>query len=154
MAWNMQRTLSKLAPLPLLLAFLVGCESHQFNHYTAPEVKGRVLAADTHQPLANVHVVRGNAGSNFEPFGPPKGGQLLIQPAPVLTDADGRFVLPSRSVFAVFRAAGWSSAPVTFQHSGFEIFFTNYTSGNVLSNTTSGPPVVNAGDVLLAPTEK
>jgi hypothetical protein len=138
----------------LLLMAVAGCQSGDYNHYTAPEVTGRVLAADTHQPLANVHVLRGGANNNFEPFGPPKGGQLLIQPAVVLTDAAGRFVLESKSVFALFRRAGWWSAPVTYQLTGYESFSTNYTASNVISNTAAGPPVVAAGDVLLQPVGK
>jgi hypothetical protein len=140
--------------LPFLLAALAGCQSGDYNHYTAPEVTGRVLAADTHQPIANVWVRRPGSSDNFEPFGPPKGGQLLIQPAPVFTDADGRFVLESKSVFALFRSAGWWSAPVIYQRAGYETFLTNYTAANLVSNTFAGPPVVDAGDVLLTPGAK
>ena len=138
----------------LLIAAVAGCQSGDYNHYTAPEVTGRVLAADTHQPLANVRVLRADPGSHFEPFGPPKGGQLLIQPAVVRTDADGRFVLESRSVFALFRNAGWWSAPVTYQRNGYETFSTNYTASNVISNAPASPPVVDAGEVLLQPLPK
>ncbi len=145
--------LSKRILFPLLLLVLVGCQSN-YNHYTSPEVTGRVLAADTHQPIANVRVVRGAPGGNFEPFGPPKGGQLIIQPAPVLTDADGRFVLESISTFALFRNPGWWSVPVTYQHAGYEMFQTNYTASNIISNTSAGPPVVDAGEVLLKPEAK
>ena len=143
--------LTKLITLLLSLIALSGCQSGGAVHYTAPEVTGRVLAADTHQPLANVHVLRGQPGSNFEPFGPPNGGKLIIQPAPVLTDADGRFLLESKSVFALFRSAGWWSAPVTYQHNGYESFFTNYTSADVTSHTSAGAPVVDAGDISLQP---
>ena len=143
--------LTKLITLLLSLVALAGCQSGGAVHYTAPEVTGRVLAADTHQPLANVHVLRGEPGGNFEPFGPPKGGQQIIQPAPVLTDAEGRFLLESKSVFALFRDAGWWSTPVTYQLAGFESFSTNYTAANVTRHTSTGAPVVDAGDVLLQP---
>jgi hypothetical protein len=141
-------------PLSLLLVALSGCQSGNYNHYIAPEVTGRVLSAGTHQPIANVRVIRTGENNNLEPFGPPKGGMLLIQPAPVMTDADGRFLLESKSVFALFRNAGWWTAPVTCQHTGYETFSTNYTASNVISNTAAGAPVVDAGDILLKPSAR
>jgi hypothetical protein len=142
---------SRLIPFSLLLVALAGCQSREVVHYTSPEIRGRVLDAGTHQPIANVHVWRAVANNNFETFDPPKGGQLLIQSAPGLTDAGGRFVLESKSVFALFWSPGWWGVPVTYQHSGYQLFQTNYTAANVISNTSDGPPVVDAGDVLLKP---
>jgi hypothetical protein len=150
----MQSRKTKFVTLPLLLAALTGCESGKFIHYISPEVTGRVLAADTREPLANASVRRGGANQSFGAFGPPKGGQLLMQPSPARTDADGRFVLDSKSVLAPFRQAGWSSVPVIFSHSGYETFRTNYTSANVASNADADVPVVDAGDVLLQPLGK
>jgi hypothetical protein len=140
--------------LPFLLAGLAGCQSGRVTYYVSPEVTGRVLAADTHQPLANATVQRDGAGQGFEPFGPPKGGQLLIQTGVVRTDAGGRFVLDSKSVFALFRQPGWWSVPVAFSHSGYETFETNYTGANVTSHSAAGAPVVNAGDISLPPVSK
>lgn len=140
-----------LIALPFALIGLAGCQSDGVTHYVSPEVTGRVLAADTHQPLANVRVQCGGSGQSFEPFGPPKGGQLLMETAAVRTDADGRFVLDSKSVFALFRQPGWWSVPVAFSHSGYESFQTNYTGANVTSHSAAGAPVVNAGDILLPP---
>lgn len=150
----MQRTVSKFSALPVLLVVMAGCQSSEYNHYTSPKVTGRVLAADTHQPIANVRVRRDGANTNFEPFGPPKGGELLMRPAPALTDADGRFVLDSKSVLSFFRNPGWWTVPVSFQHSGYHTLHTNYTASNVITNTTAGPPVVDAGEVLLQPVTK
>jgi hypothetical protein len=140
--------------LPLVLVVSAGCQSGKFTHYTSPEVTGRVLAADTHQPLANVTVQRVVLAQDFEPGSPPKGGQLLIQAVTVRTDADGRFVLESKSVFALFLQPGWSSVPVVFSHSGYESFQTNYTGDNVTRHTDAGAPAVNAGDILLQPLTK
>jgi hypothetical protein len=134
----------------LLLVVLSGCQSRKITHYTSPEITGRVLAADTHQPLADVRVQRGGS-QNFEPFGPPKGGQLLMQTDGMRTDADGRFVLGSKSVFALLFQPGWWSVRVTYSHYGYESYSTNYTCTNVTSHTDAGAPVVNAGDVLLPP---
>ena len=133
----------------VLLLALTGCQSGKFTHYVSPQVTGRVLAADTREPLAHASVQRGGANRNFEPFGPPKGGQLLMQASPARTDADGRFVLDSKSVFAMFRQSSWSSVSIIFSHSGYETFRTNYTSADVTSDTAAGVPVVKAGDILL-----
>jgi hypothetical protein len=135
------------------MAVLTGCQSDKVTHYTAPEIIGQVLAADTRQPLANVNVQR-DGPQNFQPFGPSKGGQQIIQPSPVKTDADGKFVLQARSVFALFRKPGWWSVPVTFQHAGYESFSTNYTGSNVTGQSAAGAPLVNAGVILLKPLAK
>jgi hypothetical protein len=135
-------------------ASLAGCSSGRYYQYTAPEITGRVLAADTREPLARVRVLRAGPNGNFEAFGPPKGGQQMLQPVPVVTDDDGRFVLASKSVFAPFRQAGWWSAPVSYQRQGYQTFSTNYTASNVISNTPAGAPVVDAGEVLLKPAKR
>lgn len=140
--------------ISLVSFVLAGCQSGGPTHYTAPEVTGRVLAADTHQPLANVRVQCGGPGQSFGPFGPPKGGQLLIEKAVVRTDADGRFVSPAKTVFALFRQPGWWSVPVAFSRSGYETFQTNYTGSNVTSHSSGGVPVVDAGDIFLKPAAK
>jgi hypothetical protein len=149
--FSTESRLSKAIISSLLLVALCGCQSGDYNHYTAPEVTGRVLAADTHQPIANARVIRTAGNNNVDPIGPPKGATLMIQPVPVMTDADGRFLLESKSVFALFRNAGWWTAPVTYQHAGYETFSTNYTASNVVTNTPAGAPVVDAGDILLQP---
>ncbi|MDD5140929.1 MAG: hypothetical protein PHY43_11790 [Verrucomicrobiales bacterium] len=135
----------------LLFALVTaGCQSGKFTHWISPQISGRVLAADTHQPLVDAKVQRAEL-QKFEPFGPPKGGQVLMQSSGVQTDADGRFVLPGESVFAVFRQPGWWSVPVLFSCSGYQTFQTNYTGTNVIGHSAAGVPEVNAGDVLLQP---
>ena len=136
--------------LGLLLTVLAGCESGRFTHYISPQISGRVLAADTHQPLAGVSVTR----INPQPVGTsdlPKGGQVLTQTAGVRTDADGTFVLPGESVFSPFRQAGWWSVPVSFSCSGYETFQKSYSGTNLTSQSEAGVPKLNAGDVLLKP---
>jgi hypothetical protein len=109
-----------------------------------------VLAADTHQPLANA-TIRRDSSQNFESSGPPKGGQVLIQNSGARTDDSGQFVLGGKSVFAIFHQPGWWSVPVVFSHSGYQTFETNYTATNVTSHSDTGAPIINAGDILLQP---
>ena len=132
----------------LLSVVLVGCQSDRFAHWVSPQISGRVLAADTQQPLAGVLVTLVGAG---QVYGSPKGGQVLMQPNPVRTDGDGQFVLPAESVLAVLRQPGWWSVPVVFTCSGYESFQMNYTGTNVTSHSAEGMPEVKAGDVLLHP---
>jgi len=146
-------TLPKLSTLSLLLAVVSGCQSGKLTHYTSPEVTGRVLAADTHQPLAHADVqrVEPETFAEYWSFGSPKGGTLLMEPVGARTDADGRFVLNSKSVIALFMQPGWSAVSVNYSHAGYESFQTNYTGTNITSQTSAGVPVVDVGDVLLQP---
>jgi len=137
-----------------LLVLLTGCESGEFTHYISPQISGRVLAADTHQPLAGATVARVGKQRHGNSFGPPKGGQMLMQPSGVQTDTGGNFVLDGVSVFAIFRQPGWWTVPVNFSHSGYQSFQTNYTGANVKGHSAEGVPVVNAGNVLLQPRPK
>ena len=74
-----------------------------------------------------------------------------MQPVGARTDADGKFVLESKSVFTLFSQPGWWSVSVAYSHSGYESFSTNYTGSNVTSHSDAGMPVVDAGDILLQP---
>ena len=145
-----------LTTLSLLLVVLSGCQSEKFTHYTSPEVTGRVLGDGGHANSAAGRYRDSSGapgqGQNFEPVrARPKGGQLLMQTGDARTDADGKFILDGKSVFALFRQPGWWTAPVTFSHSGYESFSTNYTGSNVTSHSSVGMPVVDAGDILLQP---
>jgi hypothetical protein len=145
--------LPKLSTLSLLLAVVSGCQSGRLTHYTSPEVTGRVLAADTHQPLAHADVqrVEPETFAEYWSFGSPKGGTILMEPIGARTDADGRFVLNSKSVVALFLQPGWSAVSVNYSHAGYESFQTNYSGTNITSQTAAGVPVVDVGDVLLQP---
>ena len=136
----------------LLMAIAaVGCQSGTGSYYVSPQVTGRVVAADTRQPLADATVRRVVPVQTAGEDTPPKGAQLLVQPAGVRTDADGRFVLEAESVVAVLRRVGWYSVTVAFACPGYRSWQTNFTAGGVKTRTAEGAPWVDAGDILLKP---
>ncbi|HXI70447.1 MAG TPA: hypothetical protein VNN22_08850 [Verrucomicrobiae bacterium] len=139
-----------VVPGVLLLLLLAGCQSGAFTHYISPQISGRVLAADTRQPLAGANVARIQPQPS-ESFVPPKGGQVLMQSTGVRTDADGRFLLAGESILAPFRQTGWWSVPVSFSCSGYEMFQRSYSGTNLASQSESGVPILDVGDVLLKP---
>lgn len=138
----------------LLAVALAGCKSGGFSHYSSPRVSGRVLAADTRQPLANVRIQRVVPGRSAESVVPPKGGQLMQQTPAVRTGADGRFVMDGERVLAFFSHSSWYSVTVSFEHPGYALLETNYTVANVSGYSSEGAPVVDAGDVPLTPRSK
>lgn len=141
--------------LLLLAAVLAGCQSQPLGlgPYTAPRVTGRVLAADSGQPLAGVEVSRVAPGSRGWRSTPLKGSELLLQKAPIQTDMDGRFVLGSERVLSVVRGSGWNVAGLLFEAAGYRSLQTNCPTGTA-TNSVSGEPVLDVGRILLAPLPK
>jgi hypothetical protein len=139
-------------PLLFCLAALTlaGCKTNPLSVLVSPRVTGRVLAADTHQPVAGVKVItaRQAAANATEP---PKGGQLLTAQAPVQTDEQGRFTLTAERVLTPFGGAGWFSVDLLFEHPGYERYRTNYSYANLGTNTLNGERVLDAGTILLQP---
>jgi hypothetical protein len=126
-----------------------------FSPFISPRVTGRVLMADTGQPLADVNVKSGAQARGYSSsLMPPKGGELLMARAPVRTDRDGRFELETERVLTPFRGSGWFSVQLLFEHSGYERFRTNYSTLNVRTNSPTGEPLLDVGDILLHPASR
>lgn len=137
--------------LLLFTMALAGCQSGKLSYYVSPRVTGRVLAADTRQPLSDATVRRVSSHPTDGGDTAPKGGQLLMRPPGVRTDADGRFILEGERIVALFHRGGWHSVTVSFERSGCESFQTNFTSASFTERSSDGVPLVNAGDILLNP---
>ncbi|MCX6914644.1 MAG: hypothetical protein NT167_16590, partial [Verrucomicrobia bacterium] len=74
---------------------------------------GRVLAADTGQPIANVKVKRVNPTANQNYDDPAKGGQKLESAGGVRTDRQGRFILDAERALTLFQQQIWFSVTVS-----------------------------------------
>ena len=148
---------SMMIGLLLLLLFaatLTGCQWSQHSYYTSPQVTGRVLAADTQQPLDGATVRRVLPQPCAGTDTPPKAGQLQMIPGGVRTDVDGRFMLGAERVIAVFRRGNWHSVTVSFEHAGYTGLQTNYTAARHRELSPEGVPLVDTGDILLSPKSK
>ena len=102
--------MNRLFVLGLAVLALVGCKSQSLSLTISPRVMGRVLAADTGKPLADVKIRSGEQAEALYSTSPPKGGERMMARAPVQTDPDGRFVLDTQRALTPFRGSGWFSA--------------------------------------------
>jgi hypothetical protein len=146
-----QGTVNRRLALLLFAVALAGCQSGKLSHYISPQVTGRVLAADTHQPLPDAIVKRVVPYPTDGEDTAPKGGQLMMRSSGVRTDADGRFVIDGERDIALFRHPAWWSVTLSFTAHGYTSFQTNYTVANLSGHSPEGEPLVNTGDILLNP---
>ena len=146
--------MNRLIVLCLTALVLVGCQSSPFSVAVSPRLTGRVIAADTGQPIADVQVRNLDQPDSGNGMVPPKGGQLLHGSTEVRTDRDGKFVLETQRVLAPFGGAGWFSVRLAFEHAGYERFLTNFSYLNLSTNASNGQPGLNAGNILLRPAAK
>jgi hypothetical protein len=136
------------------LALVAGCQSHPFSVSVSPRLTGRVLDADTRQPLAKVKIRNYDQTDDYQRAVPPKGGQRMTAKEAVWTDRDGRFTMETERVLSPFRSAGWFSVRLSFERAGYERFLTNYSYLNLGTNSSNGKEGLNAGVVLLQPTSR
>jgi len=115
-------------------------------------VEGRVLDAQTHQPLAGAKVRR-VVPESATVAETRKGGQVMERTPAIRSRNDGTFALDSERGLELFRRSSWISVTIAFEQTGYESFTTNYTLVNA-TNTPSGEPLVKAGDILLVPRSK
>lgn len=152
----MRRLLAKsvfnLAVL-ISVAALLGCKSHSPSQYVSPRVEGRVLDAQSRQPIQGVLLRRVVSDGSDRSLDPQKGGEIMMRPAPIRTAGDGTFVVESKRDLVLFRSIGWYSITLAFEQNGYRRLTTNYTM-LVATNTAKGEPLVKAGDLLLMPLSK
>lgn len=146
--------MNRLLVLCLAALALAGCQSHPLSATVSPRLTGRVLAADTGQPIADVKIRNLDQADRASNTMPPKGGQMLQVEAAIRTDQDGRFILEKKQVLAPFSGTGLFSVQLSFEHAGYERFVTNYSYLNLGTNTVNGRPGLSAGNILLRPAAK
>ena len=129
---------------------ITGCQSTSPSQYIAPRVEGRVLDAQSRQPLGGVTVRRVNPGAEAATGEVPKGAQAIAQAPDIRSGNDGAFALASDRSLQLFRRSGWYSVAISFKHAGYASFMTNYTRANA-TNTSGREPLVRTGDILLVP---
>jgi hypothetical protein len=145
------RAVGSVQALPLgflLLALAVaGCKSASPTQYISPRYEGRVVDAQTREPIegAKVHRVVPKAPDVDQA---PTGGAALKRTPAVQTGKNGRYVLDSERDLELFRRTGWYAASFAFEKRGYETFTADYTLANA-TNTPSGEPLIKAGDIPL-----
>jgi len=137
-----------LAMMALLLA-TSGCKSGSFSSCVSPCVTGRIVAADTGQPLAGAKIRRVKPSQNTDETA--KGAQLMEQSPVAVSDDQGKFVLDAEMALTPFMRRDWFSVTISFEHSGYLRQQTNFTTMSVNGRTSEGAPQVNTGDVRLRP---
>jgi len=129
---------------------LSGCKAHSPSHYVSPRVIGRVLDAETRQPLGGVQIKRVLPNYESGTMEQVRGAEILARPQPLRTSADGTFDLDSEKSVSFLRQIAWFTAEISFASRGYETFSTNYTPANAIF-LPSGEAVIHAGDIPLQP---
>ena len=127
---------------------VTGCQSENWGPYSSPRVSGQVFGADTQKPLAGVSVIRGDPERHLRTDSPPKGGELMMQTAPIRTNRKGEFVLNSERVLSIYRGTDWNQVRLRFVKPGYLTLQTNVTL-IVTSNAPEGEASLAIGRVFL-----
>jgi hypothetical protein len=139
--------------LLLVACALPACKSFSPSDYISPRIEGRVLDAQSHQPVADVQVRPLVTDERYRLQEPPKGGAVMQKAPAVITAGDGTFVMDSERGLGLLRTPGWYAVTLTFQRPSYEYFTQTYTIKDS-TNTVSGEPLIKAGDILLIPVSK
>lgn len=134
----------------ILALVLTGCKSSNPSQYISPRITGRVVDAQTQQPIPGVQVRRLKPNQDPGVAETIKGGQALEKTPVVRTDSDGSFVLASERNLAFLQRLGWYSVSLAFAHPNYERLTTEFTLVNA-TNTPTGEPLVKAGNIHLQP---
>lgn len=135
-----------LGLLSIAALVLAGCKSSSTAPYVSPKLTGRVIDAQTQQPLKGVTVKRLIPDQQRKALDDVKGGQVLAKAPAVRTKTDGTFELASERSLSLFQSGGWYSVSLAFDYPGYLRFATNYTLRDSIL-TPKGEPLVQTGDV-------
>ena len=147
--FNRVKVFSLVTLLLAMAAVGVGC--HSPSQYISPRVEGRVVNAITGQPISDVAIRRFSTASHDND--PPKGAEMLDSEPTVVTQADGSFIVKSRTSLAFLHHVRWYSVTFIFTRSGYEKQKRTY-SFTEATKTPDGEPLVQAGEIKLNPISK
>ena len=133
------------------LALATGTTScRSISQYVSPRVTGRVVDEQTGQPIEGVYVQR--SSDTPRSMDPPKGGEQLVQPAPVTTGADGHFEMKSVRSLSLISRFEWFSVSLSFTHPKYERLTKRFQSGGTTNR--SAEPLVDTGVIVLKPSSR
>jgi hypothetical protein len=129
--------------LALVLA-VAGAGCHSASQYISPRIVGRVVDETTREPVPDVQVRR--LSDLPESDEPTKGGRQLNAAVPVVTGADGSFVMEPEKALAFARQLRWYTVTLSFERPGYQYLKRTYARTDA-TNSPAGEPLVRAGDI-------
>jgi len=141
-----------LAAVMAMVFLLASCQSQKISQYVAPRITGRVLDGQSQQPLANVQIRKVSGQQRWTADDSMSAGQAM-QRNVERTAGDGTFELASQRDLAFLRKTGWYSVTLSFSRNGYQDLSVTYSLTNS-TQTVSGEPWIQTGDVLLFPVKK
>ncbi len=146
------------AVLLCLAGLWVGCDSVRGPHQAVvlPAVRGRVLDANTGEPVKAARVTR-TAGESALPSAssPAHGAQRLQETPPARTARDGHFAMSAvRAGFLVFERTPPLLVSLRVEHGRYRTFTTNVDLLVVQPVQTPDGPVIDVGELAIQPRVK
>lgn len=141
----------KILPLLVVAVGLAGCNSVGFFDSATPRLTGRVLDAQTGQPLGGVKIVRLTPGQSADAGSPAYGAQLMLQGRPDFSAADGTFAVAGTKYVTFIKPSGQWSVNLMFRAGHYDTLVTNFTAADDAVRSATNSRVMNVGDVLLQP---
>jgi len=132
----------------------VGCSSLKGPNqsYLAPEVEGRIVDANSHEPLEGAVVQRHlSPPSRTDPLSE-HGATRLLQNPTQKTDVQGRFTIPAeRGGYLLVSHPGATQFWLVIRHDSFQTLTTNIDLIKIRPVKTNKLYSVNVGDLPLVP---
>jgi hypothetical protein len=134
-----------------LVSMVAGCSSTSGMHdaYVFPKVEGRVVNAETKEPINGVIVLRKHWSGAADVDEYVSAGEIQMQDVRIYTNDKGEFVVPSQRSLEVGGDQSWFSVTLKFMHTDYHMYSTNYL--NRSGPPTGNEPLVQAGDIELIP---
>ena len=145
--------MKRLLTLTVILTLGTGCGSVKGPHqsYLVPAIEGRVVDADTGEPVVGARVqklvgLQATKTTAFET----KGAQQLMKPAAVKVNSNGQFNFkPEKGGYLLFNQPGVYSFKLVVRQKDYQTLSTNIDLLEVKPIKTENGPLVNVGNLPL-----